>query len=157
MNWDFATDIILYAAILILGVFALTALFEWVSRKSFKKIDKPLRLMPVPLILMAITYFIFDYIFILGTAPNDPTKPSFPSTHAMVVTTIFAMTALVLPRYVKSKPLRVVLCLTMLVLLALTAAGRVISENHSPVDVACGIVFGVIFGTFYYLTIKEKK
>ncbi|MDO4611864.1 MAG: phosphatase PAP2 family protein [Candidatus Saccharibacteria bacterium] len=157
MNWDLATDIILYAAIALVGFFALLGFCEWIKRKSFKKIDQPLKTMPIPLILMVVIYIVFDYFLILGTAPNDPTKPSFPSTHAMVVTTIFALTALALPHYLKTKTLRFALCLIMLALLAITAFGRVISGNHSEIDVACGIVFGVILGTIYYLTLKEKK
>lgn len=157
MNWDFATDIILYAAILLLAVFAALGLYQWLSRKSLKKVDSALKLMLVPLSLVVITYLIFDHLFILGTAPNDPTKPSFPSTHAMVVTTIFALLALASPRYIKSKPLRCFLDLLMLALLAVTALGRVLSENHSTIDVACGIIFGIIFATIYFILTKTKE
>lgn len=157
MNWALATDIILYAAIILIAVFALLGLYQWISRKSLKKVDRALRLIPLPLILMVITYFIFDKLWILATAPNDPTKPSFPSTHVMVVATIFLLTALILPRYLKSKPLRLTLDFLMLALFAVVAVGRIIIGAHWPADVACGAVFAAIFATVYYLMLKEKK
>lgn len=157
MNWDLATDIILYASIALLAVFGVLGLYQWIARKSLKKVDKTLKYMLIPLVLMVAIYIVFDHFIILGYAPNNPEKPSFPSTHAMVTTTIFALTTLALPRYIKSKPLRLVLDLVMLALLATLAAGRVISENHTAIDVACGIVFGVILATIYYIMTKERK
>jgi len=157
MNWSLATDIILYSSIALLAVLALFGLYQWISRKSLKKVDRALRLIPLPLVLMVITYFIFDNLLILATAPNDPTKPSFPSTHVMVVATIFLLVALILPRYLKSKPLRLTIDFLMLTLFAVVAAGRIIIGAHWPTDVACGAVFAIIFATVYYLMLKEKK
>ncbi len=157
MNWDLATDIILYAALGLFGVFAALGLCQLIARKSLKKVDRELTMMLPPLVLMVAIYIIIDYFLILGTAPNNPTKPSFPSTHMMVVTTIFALTALALPRYVKPKPLRITLYIIMTILLILTGFGRIVSENHTPTDVAAGLVFGIILGTIYYLMKKEQK
>lgn len=159
-NWDLISDIIMYAAIFIVAIFGfigLTQLCQKSDQKGLKKIDKPIRALALPFFLLVLTYIVFDYIWVIGTAPNDPTKPSFPSTHAMLITTVFLTTALALPKYIKSKPLLVLLDLIMLVLLIIACAGRLISNNHWPADVACGIVFGIIFAAFYYLAIKEKK
>ena len=156
MQWDKATDIVLLTAIAVLGVFASLGLYQWIVRKSLKKVDRSLLAMPLPLILMAAVYFIFDKIWVLNTRPNGSGEASFPSTHVMVVATIFLMTMLALPKYIKSKVLCGVLDLIMLALIALTAVGRVASNMHWISDVAGGLAFAIIFAGIYYLIKKEK-
>ncbi|MBQ6461332.1 phosphatase PAP2 family protein [Candidatus Saccharibacteria bacterium] len=156
MQWDKATDIILIAAIAVLCVFTLLGLYQWIRRKSLKKVDRALLAMMPPLILMAITYVIFDKFFILNTRPNGSGEPSFPSTHVMVVTTIFFLAMNVLPKYIKSKALCALLDVVMLALISITATGRVLSDMHWISDVIGGLAFAVIFTVIYCLIKKEK-
>lgn len=157
MQWGKITDIILIAAIAILGVFALLGLIEWIKRKSLKKVDKRLLGMVPPLGLMAITYFVFDKLFIINTRPNGSGESSFPSTHAMVVATIFLMTMFALPKYVKNKALRFALDAVMIVFIVLVSVGRVVANMHWISDVAAGLVFAVVFAGIYYIIITRKK
>lgn len=150
MQWETATDVILIAAIAVLGVFGLLGLIEWISRKSLKKVDKELTGMIVPMLLMAVTYFIFDKFLILNTRPNGSGEPSFPSSHTMVVATIFFCVMLALPKYIKNKPLRIFLDIVMLALIALTATGRVLGNMHWLSDVLGGLGFAIIFALIYY-------
>ena len=156
MQWDKITDIILAAAIAVLGVFAMLGLYQWIKRKSIKKVDRTLLAMIPPVILMAATYFIFDKIWILNTRPNGSGEPSFPSSHTMAVATIFLLTIFAIPKYIKSKPLRIMLDVIMLALIALTATGRVLSNMHWLSDVIGGLVFAAIFTAIYLLIKKEK-
>lgn len=157
MNWDKITDIILFASIALLGVFALLGLYQWITRKSLKKVDRNLLAFFVPLILMVITYLIFDKLFILNTRPDGSGEPSFPSSHAMAVTTIFMLIALNLPTYIRQKPLRVVLYILMFALTILVAIGRVLADKHWASDVLAGLVFAGIFILVYYLIIRRTK
>lgn len=157
MDWDKATDIILYASFAILGVFIILAFAQLIKRKSFKKVDKPLLMMPIPLILMAITYVIFDKFLVLNTRPNGSGEASFPSTHVMVVGTIFLLVALALPRYIKSKATCAILDIIMLTLFAITAYGRIAANMHWLSDVIAGAVFAAVFGLIYYLIIRKPK
>lgn len=157
MQWSKVTDIILITALVTLGVFAILGLCQWIKRKSLKKVDKPLLAMLVPLTLMTATYVIFDKFLVLNTRPNGSGEPSFPSTHTMVVATIFFLTAIVLPRYIKSKFACVVLDLFMLTFLVLVCVGRVLANMHWVSDVIGGLIFAVIFAAIYYLIIRRKK
>lgn len=157
MQWSKITDIILIASIAVLGVFAILALCQWIRRKSLKKVDKPLLAMLVPLILMAATYVIFDKFLILNTRPNGSGEPSFPSTHTMVVATIFLCVAIILPRYIKSKAAVVTLDILMLALTTLVCIGRVSANMHWISDVVGGLIFAAIFATIYYLIIRRHK
>ena len=156
MKWDKATDIILIAAIAVLGVFAILGLYQWIKRKSIKKVDRTLLAMIPSIILMAATYFIFDKIWILNTRPNGSGEPSFPSSHTMVVATIFLLTMIALPKYIKNKPLRIMLDVVMCVLIVITAVGRVLANMHWVSDVVAGLVFSVFFAGIYLLIKKEK-
>lgn len=157
MQWSKITDIILIASIAVLGVFAILGFCQLVRRKSLKKVDKPLLAMLIPLVLMAITYFIFDKFLVLNIRPNGSGEPSFPSTHTMVVATIFLLTAIILPNYIKSKTARIILDTIMLLFIILVSVGRVLANMHWVSDVVGGLIFAVIFATIYYLTLRRVK
>lgn len=157
MQWEKITDIILIAALALLGVFAILGLTEWIRRKSLKKVDRELLAMLPSLVLMAATYFIFDKLLILNTRPNGSGEPSFPSSHTMATTTIFLMAIIALPKYVKNQPLRIVLDVVMLILIALVSVGRVAANMHWASDVIAALIFSVIFAALYLLILKLKK
>lgn len=159
MDWDKSTDIILIASIASLAVFAILGLCQLIKRKSIKKVDKELLFMLLPLILMVIVYVVFDKVLIWNTRPDGSGEPSFPSTHVMVVTTIFLLIALALPRYIKSKAACAVLDLMMLVFIILNGVGRVLANKHWASDVVGASAFSLIFALIYYLTAiwRRKK
>ena len=157
MQWSKITDIILVASIAVLGVFAVLGLYQWIKRKSLKKVDKPLLAMLIPLVLMAITYFIFDKFLVLNIRPNGSGEPSFPSTHTMVVATIFLLTAIILPNYIKSKTARVIMDIVMLLFIILVSIGRVLANMHWVSDVVGGLIFAAIFTVIYYLILRRAK
>lgn len=156
MQWEKVTDISLITSLIVLFVFAGLGAYQWFTRKSFKKVDRPLLAMLIPLVLMAIVYIVFDKLIVLNTRPNGSGESSFPSTHTMIVATIFFMVMIVLPRYVKSKFLRVLLDFVMLMLISLTAAGRVFANMHYITDVIGGLGFAIFFAIIYYFLTKEE-
>lgn len=155
MQWEKITDVILVTAFAVLAVYALIGLVQLIRRKSLKKVDKELEAFIPPLALMAAVYIIFDKIWILSTRPDGSGEPSFPSSHTMIVATIFLLAALANRKYIKQKPLRLVLDSVMLLLIVLTAAGRILSDKHWPADVAAALVFAAVFAGIYYLIIKK--
>ena len=158
MDWNLITNVILISSFAVLTVFVVLGLCQWVHRKSLKKVDKELLWMPLPLALMAIAYVIFDRFLILNTRPDGSGEPSFPSTHVMVVTTIFLLAALILPKYVKSKAALAVLYILMLALIALVCTWRILANKHWASDVTGALAFSAIFALIYYLTaIRRRK
>ena len=157
MQWTKITDIILLASFAILGVFAILGLCQWISRKSLKKVDKSLLWLLLPLALMAITYVVFDKFLIWNTRPNGSGEPSFPSTHTMVVATIFFLVAVILPRYVKSRLACIIIDMLMLALLSLVCVGRVAANMHWVSDVIGGLAFAAIFTVIYFLITRRYQ
>ena len=157
MEWEKITNITLLTSFAVLAVFACLGLYQWVTRKSLKKVDRRLLLMIVPLTLMAITYFVFDKIIIVNVRPDGSGEPSFPSTHVMVVATIFFLATLNLNKYVKQKSLHLVCEIIMFILLSLTCTGRVLAGKHWITDVLAGLAFAFVFSEVYYLLIKKRN
>lgn len=157
MEWNLITNIILISSFITLGIFVVLAIYEWITRGSIKKVDRELRWLPVPLALMAATYFIFDKLFILSTRPDGSGEPSFPSTHVMVVATIFFLVTMILPKYIKSKVARVILEIIMVVLISVTCSGRVLANKHSIFDVLAALVFAFIFTLIYHYILKFTR
>ena len=157
MNWDQATDIILYASFAVLAIFAILGACQLIKRKSIKQVDRPLLAMFIPLSLVVITYIVFDKFLILNTRPDGSGEPSFPSTHAMVVATIFAVVGLALKYYVKIKALRIIIDSIMLILTVIVALGRVLADKHWTSDVIAGLIFAAVFAIIYYLIIRRYQ
>lgn len=157
MKWDLISDVILVASIASLAVFVFLGIYQLFACKSLLKVDRRLLWMIFPLLLMAITYIIFDKLFVLNVRPNGSGETSFPSTHVMVVATIFMLIAINLPYYIKSKAICILLDLAMLALLVLVCVGRVLSEMHWLSDVLGGLAFALIFAFIYYLIIRRKN
>ena len=155
MNWDRATDIMVYTAIATIGIFAVMGIYQWITRKSLKKVDKTLWFLLVPLVLLVITYFLFDHVFIWNTRPNGSGEPSFPSTHTMITATAFFCAAIALPRYVKQKSLLIFLDLVMLSFVILVPVGRVLANKHWVSDCIGGLIFSAIFAGIYFILVQK--
>jgi undecaprenyl-diphosphatase len=106
---------------------------------------------------MVAIYIIFEKLIIINVRPDGSGEPSFPSTHTMIVATVFFISMLNLKKYVRQKPLRIILDIVMLALICLTAVGRVLANKHWPTDVLGGIVFSVILAGIYYIVAKPRK
>ena len=157
MNWDLITDIILAAAIAVLGVFAFLGLYQWIIRGSLKKVDRSLLAMFPPLATMLFVYIFFDKVWIINVRPDGTGKPSFPSSHVMAVATIFLLVALALPRYIKSQKLRIALYAVMAILTLLVSIGRIAANKHWPIDVIFGLIFALAFAGLYYYIVKKRS
>ncbi len=157
MQWEQITNVILISSIATVAVFILLGLYQWISRKSIKKVDAEIRWMPLPLLLMTIVYYLFDKVWIVATRPNGSGEPAFPSTHVMVVTTIFFIVTIVIPKYIKSVAIQIILEFIMVILISLTCTGRIMSNMHSLWDVLGAIVFAFIFSEIYYIIIRKGK
>ena len=155
MDWDKATDIMVYTALLAFAIFGVLGFYQWITRKSLRKVDKPLLMLLVPCIMVLITYIIFDHIFVLNVRPDGSGEPSFPSTHTMLVATIFPCIAIILPNYIKQKSLVAFLDLVMLAFVILVPIGRVLANKHWTSDVIGGLIFSAIFAGIYLFLVKK--
>ena len=157
MEWDKITDIILITSLAVLGVFAVLGLYQLITRKSLKKVDRNLLAFIPPLLIMVVIYIVFEKFIVINVRPDGSGEPSFPSTHTMVVATIFFLTMNNLKKYIHNKPLCIILDIVMLALISLTATGRVLANKHWPMDVIFGIIFAMVLDGIYCLIDRPHK
>ncbi len=153
--WLIITDLLVGAAIITALGFAILAIIQWAQRRHFLKIDPELRWALVPFALMGVVYLVFEHLIILARRPNGSGEPSFPSTHVMITATVFFLTIIILPKYVKNRRARLILDILMIAAIVLVAIGRVVANMHWVTDVLGGIGFGGIFAVIYHLILQR--
>lgn len=160
--WYKLTQALGLLAIAVAGVFAVTGLVQLIQRKSLLKVDKKILMLGVIYILVILLYILFEKVpFNYRPVVLDPAEglePSYPSTHTMLILTIFGTAVAVLGDYIKNAKLVLLLKIVCLVIMALTIVGRLVCGVHWFTDIAGGVIISLFFiNLFRDLTREEVK
>lgn len=160
--WYKLTQALGLLAIAVAGVFAVTGLVQLIQRKSLLKVDKKILMLGVIYILVILLYALFEKVpFNYRPVVLDPAEglePSYPSTHTMLILTIFGTAVAVLGDYIKNAKLVLLLKIVCLVIIALTIVGRLVCGVHWFTDIAGGVIISLFFINLYRdLTREEVK
>jgi undecaprenyl-diphosphatase len=160
--WYKLTQALGLLAIAVAGVFAVTGLVQLIQRKSLLKVDKKILMLGVIYILVILLYMLFEKVpFNYRPVVLDPAEglePSYPSTHTMLILTIFGTAVAVLGDYIKNAKLVLLLKIVCLVIMALTIVGRLVCGVHWFTDIAGGVIISLFFINLYRdLTREEVK
>lgn len=143
MLWYDITDYILYAAIGVCALFALAGFVQMVKRRSLIKVDREILALG-GLFAAVIACYVFFEKFIINYRPiimPGETEPeaSFPSSHTMLVITVFVAVMIISDRYVKKGPGVIVRFVCFLIALV-TAGGRLYCGVHWCTDIIGAIL-----------------
>ncbi len=160
--WYKLTQALGLLAIAVAGVFAVTGLVQLIQRKNLLKVDKKILMLGVIYILVILLYMLFEKVpFNYRPVVLDPAEglePSYPSTHTMLILTIFGTAVAVLGDYIKNAKLVLLLKIVCLVIMALTIVGRLVCGVHWFTDIAGGLIISLFFINLYRdLTREEVK
>ena len=157
--WYKLTQALGLLAIAVAGVFAVTGLVQLIQRKSLLKVDKKILMLGVIYILVILLYALFEKVpFNYRPVVLDPAEglePSYPSTHTMLILTIFGTAVAVLGDYIKNAKLVLLLKIICLVIMALTIVGRLVCGVHWFTDIAGGVIISLFFINLYRDLTKE--
>ena len=157
--WYKLTQALGLLAIAVAGVFAVTGLVQLIKRKSLLKVDKKILMLGVIYILVILLYALFEKVpFNYRPVVLDPAEglePSYPSTHTMLILTIFGTAVAVLGDYIKNAKLVLLLKIVCLVIMALTIVGRLVCGVHWFTDIAGGVIISLFFINLYRDLTKE--
>lgn len=152
-NWLTVSNIMI-AAIIVAGVlFAGLGFVQLVKRKSFKKVDWQIKMLGLTYILMLCVYVFFEKICVFNYRPvliDGNLEASFPSSHTLFATTIALTVMMILPTYVKSKAVSIILSLILGAMVFITANGRIAGGVHWTSDVIGGVLYGAFLASIYY-------
>lgn len=161
-NWLTVSNIMI-GAIVVAGVlFVLLGFWQLIKRKSFKEVDWSIKMLVVTYILMLGVYIFFEKICVFNYRPvliDGNLEASFPSSHTLFATTIGLTVMMILPNYVKSKAICLILDVILAAMVFITANGRIAGGVHWTSDVIGGLLYGGFLASLYYclMKIKSKK
>ena len=157
--WYKLTQALGLLAIAVAGVFAVTGLVQLIQRKNLLKVDKKILMLGVIYILVILLYALFEKVpFNYRPVVLDPAEglePSYPSTHTMLILTIFGTAVAVLGDYIENAKLVLLLKIVCLVIMALTIVGRLVCGVHWFTDIAGGVIISLFFINLYRDLTKE--
>lgn len=140
--WDKITDLFLLAALLSAVCFAFLGLYQLVKRKSFKEVDRSLYVLAAFYVLVAVLYIFFEKVTVnyRPVLVDGALEASYPSTHTLLVCSFLAAAVLQLKERIKDKNIRTAVMVAAVVLIVLTAVGRLLSGMHWFTDVLGALV-----------------
>ena len=161
-NWLTVSNIMIAAIILAGILFAGIGFYQLVKEKSFKKVDWRIKMLALTYVLMLGVYFFFEKVFVMNYRPilvDNLSEPSFPSSHSLFAVTIALTVIMILPHYIKSKAISIILGVILAVMAFITMNGRIAGGVHWTTDVIGGFIYGAFLASLYFSLsgIKDKK
>lgn len=132
------SNILGYASLALAICFVCVFLYQWIKRKSLKKIDKKLYVLMLLYVLVAIAYILFLFV----TINYRPTalESSYPSSHTLLFCSIFVSAMFYLNYFTKNQKLTKVLQVVLGFLALFGVVCRLLSGVHWATDIIGAIV-----------------
>jgi undecaprenyl-diphosphatase len=162
MFFDKVTDLIMVFAFLAAGSFVVLGVIQLIKRKNLFKVDKAILALAVVYIVVIVLYVAFDKLavnyrpFIMP----DEVKPeaSFPSTHTLLICTIFCTAMVAWNRvFEDKKTLRSILQIAATVFMVIGVAGRIIAGVHWITDIVAGLLFSATLTAAYVAALDNLE
>ncbi len=151
--WYKLTQVLGIAAIFVAAVFAIVGFIQLIKRKSLLKVDKDLLMLGIVYIVLILLYVLFEKVpinyrpVVLDTA--EGLEPSYPSTHTMLILTIFGTAIRCAGVYIKNQKLVFTAKILCLVIMAITIVGRLVCGVHWFTDIVGGVLISLAFISLY--------
>ena len=141
--WYQVTGILGYAALGLAALFALLGLWQWIRRRSLKKVDPKLFCLGGLYVLTGALYLLFEkaVVNMRPVLEDGKAEASFPSSHTVLACVIFFSAVFFLEDYVKNGVLRSILSLVLGAAVGASVVGRLLSGVHWATDIIGGVLY----------------
>ena len=157
------TQVLGYAALLVVAFFGLGGAMQFIKRKKILKVDRELLAAGVLYVVVLGLYTFFEKV-IINYRPvimPDETAPeaSFPSSHTLLACVVFISASILCETYVRSSRARKVTKTVFYILTAIMVIGRLFSGVHWLTDVLAGILYSSALLTAFitFVDLPEKR
>ena len=161
---DLGSDILLYLSIFSFVFLVGLGVYQLVTRKSLKKVDKDIYFIGGLAVLMAILWLFFDKVAIINYRPinmGDKLESSYPSTHVLVTTFLTLSTFNLYGKYFNKNLIKVAGIVAAMFIIMFVCVGRIAAGMHYFTDVIGGLFLGLglyfTYETLKYTFLTENK
>ncbi len=150
--WDKISDIFMLLSLACAAAFGCLGVWQWISRKSLKKVDIDLFFLAGFYVSLGIVYLLFENI-VLNYRPileDGELVASYPSSHTVLVCGIMLTAAFQLRKRIKSKSLSMTLAVACCAVVLLTAVARILAGVHWYTDVLGAILLAGALSFAYF-------
>ncbi len=147
--WYNLTEIFGILAILVVGCFGVMGLVQLIQRKSLLKVDKEILCLGGLYVVVLAAYAFFEKV-IVNYRPiiedgAEHVEASFPSSHTMLIVTVFGTLVLVIDRFIQKEIMQKAARIVNLIIICLTIVGRLICGVHWFTDILGGCLISLCF------------
>lgn len=158
-TWDKITDLAVAAIFAIAVYFVILCIVQLIHRKSFKKVDRELKLLAIFYIAIAAIYFFFEKALIINFRPvliDGALEASYPSSHTLFALALAGSAILLTRNYIKPKCATFINLIIALLALVVTF-GRLLAGVHWFTDVVGGVLISVALVSAFATALKFRS
>lgn len=153
------TQILGLAAIGLAAIFAIIGIAQLIKRNTLMKVDRTILMLGVVYIAVILLYILFEKLAInfrpiLG---KDGLEASYPSTHTMLILTVFGTAHYALCNFIKNKSAAIAIRLICYAIMAAAAVCRLVSGVHWFTDIIGSILVSSALISFYHSAAIKKS
>jgi len=158
MIWYHITDWLGLVPIFMAMVYSLLGLVQLIKRKSLFKVDKEIIILGLFYIIVISIYIFFEKV-IVNYRPilmNGFLEASYPSSHTLMTICLCGSSIIVNKKLFNNKIIKIMNMLSLVIIL-ITAIGRLISGVHWFTDIIGGMFISIALLMILYSIIDIKK
>lgn len=122
--------------------FALLGLYQWIKRKTLKKVDRDILVLGGFYFVVMAVYLLFE-LFVVNYRPvliDGRLEASYPSSTTLLVMCVMPTAVFQLKGRIKNLVFRRMVCLFLILFMAFMVIGRLVSGVHWFTDIVGGIL-----------------
>lgn len=159
MFWYKVTEFLGIFSLAVAGFVATMGLYQLITRKSIKKVDREIITAGILYAVMFLLYIFFDKVVInyrpVIMSGETEVEPSFPSSHTMLVIVVLGSAILLILSYIKDIRIKSSAISVLLILTAITVIGRLVCGVHWMSDIFAGVFLSLALLSLYAAYMKE--
>ncbi len=149
MIWYKLTEVLGILALLVVALFACFGMIQLIQRKHIAKVDREILCLGGLYAVVLITYAFFEKVVVnyrpIIEEGAEHVEASFPSSHTMLIVTIFGTLMYVLDKYIKNENVVKICKVACLVIIGLTVVGRLVCGVHWFTDILGGCLISLCY------------
>ena len=140
------TQLLGVIAILVAAAFGLFGVWQWISRKSLKKVDTAILYLGGLYGVVILLYAFFEKVIVnyrpILMPGSETPEASYPSSHTMLVCVVMGSAILMIDHYVRNEKIARIAKIAAIVMIAVMVFGRLFSGVHWLTDILGGLLIG---------------